>query len=591
MLSAGSRRGLQPHRWQGGVAYSKSADPGGRQRRPAGIRRSLSAQRRDVLRRSGRAAADRPLARPRRDGPRGASGRARPLFVRPGRNRGVRAGQAGCQRGLGQAGRSEERWNVVARRAWSETLGFASPASCRAGDGAVFPRAYSRGAGSRRGPRRAVRAVRHACDSARGVAATAAAVCRSLCDARIIRCRRGRRAPPVVLGRASPSAPDRLLPSAAGFRPVAVHQAARSGRSVSHGTPVLWLWSQARRRPVRAVRSVFRRAEAGRSAAGFRRSARATSRPAAGTGLFPLARTVFRRPHDPVCLHGGPSRGDRMVAAGQLSHFSHGRRWHRAGAADGRTVERVRSLLAAQRPDCVHLRTPRRLSALWRFRAALRFPNVHVALDGRRWQRHDVLELSRNPGVAAERRSSRHDRLHALGLCRSRHERRASHLELLSRRPRSAQLSRQLSRETRDPAVDGDGHSSRAGLEQVRGDRRRSPRPRLRLAGADRLPAPGRRRDVPGRADHAGRAAAGVRRRQEDDPAADGVRNRLAAERGRLPVRLRPARGQSRRLLDRPFRQSRTAVPRSGDLLPEPDPVATASLPAGAPGPDGRALV
>ena len=60
----------------------------------------------------------------------------------------------------------------------------------------------------------------------------------------------------------------------------------------------------------------------------------------------------------------------------------------RARATDGRHLERFRSLLASQRPDRLHLRTSRRLPALW---AGL--PQLHPVRHGVRRQRHHLSEL------------------------------------------------------------------------------------------------------------------------------------------------------------------------------------------------------
>ena len=224
--------------------------------------------------------------------------------------------------------------------------------------------------------------------------------------------------------------------------------------------------------------------------------------------------------------HTDPTRG----------HWDEGRCYHifkvnvdgtRAGATDRRHLERLRSLLAAQRPDRLHHRAPRRLPAL---RPGL--SDLHAVRHGRRRQRHQLPELPRDERVASERDQRRPDHLDALGLRRSARLHRPHAVDHDAGRPRPARRARQL----RPPAVAA-RHGARLPchprLAQVRGHRRAAPRPGLRLAGADRPARAGRRRHGAGQADHArGRLSREPGRRP-------GLRHALAVERGLLPVRLR----------------------------------------------------
>ena len=117
--------------------------------------------------------------------------------------------------------------------------------------------------------------------------------------------------------------------------------------------------------------------------------------------LFSLARPVIRRPVDPVCLRRVRRRpaapaphGSRTRPLGRgtlLPHFPDRRRGDAPRAADGRDVERLRSVLVAQRPDRVHQRAAGRLPAL---RPGV--SHVHAVRHGGRRQRRYLLELPRD---------------------------------------------------------------------------------------------------------------------------------------------------------------------------------------------------
>ncbi len=81
-----------------------------------------------------------------------------------------------------------------------------------------------------------------------------------------------------------------------------------------------------------------------------------------------------------------------------LPRLQRQRRRLRSAAADRRHLERLRSLLAAQRTDRVHQRTARWLSAL-----RPRLPELHAVRHGGRWQRHHLPELPRDQRMASER--------------------------------------------------------------------------------------------------------------------------------------------------------------------------------------------
>ena len=190
---------------------------------------------------------------------------------------------------------------------------------------------------------------------------------------------------------------DRVLQSAAGGDgPVAVPQAARFRRRLPHVRSVLRLQCQARRGTVRAGKPVWRPAAADQSAGELGRRKRPAQRPEAGRRQLPVAGSLLGREDHPVCLQPGggvgkePRQGDLRVDAGVLvPHLPCQCRWHGPGPADRRRRRRFRSVLPAQRPDRVHLRTPRRLPAL---RPPL--PRVHDVLDAAGRQRHDLPQLS-----------------------------------------------------------------------------------------------------------------------------------------------------------------------------------------------------
>ena len=165
--------------------------------------------------------------------------------------------------------------------------------------------------------------------------------------------------------------------------------------------------------------------------------------------LVPLAGALARRPADRLRLRGAsgvegagfPRRPDArpLGPAAVLSHLQGQRGRQRPGAAHRRFVERLRPLLAAQRPAGVHQRAARRLPAV-----RPRLPAVHAVRHERRRQRNQLPELPRQQRVESERRARRPDRLDALGLRGPSRLHRPHAVAHHARRPRPAPAARQL---------------------------------------------------------------------------------------------------------------------------------------------------
>ena len=177
--------------------------------------------------------------------------------------------------------------------------------------------------------------------------------------------------------------------------------------------------------------------------------------------------------------HTDPSRG----------HWDPGRCYHvfkvnvdgiGPGAADRRHLERFRPLLAAQRPDRLHLRAARRLPAL-----RPRLPHLHALRHGRRRQRHQLPELPRDQRVEPQRDQRRADPLHPLGLRGPFRLHGPPAVDHHAGRPRLAGGARQL-RPAQRPARHGARLPRDPRLAEIRGHGGAAPRPGVRLAGADR---------------------------------------------------------------------------------------------------------
>ena len=173
-----------------------------------------------------------------------------------------------------------------------------------------------------------------------------------------------------------------------------------------------------------------------------------------------------------------------------VAHFQGQRRRFRLDTTDGRTLERFRSLLLAQRANRVHFRAARRVRTLPR-PAGAQFHAAFMNADG-----SDIVMLS--PHETNEWQPSvdrvRDDRLHALGLRRSRFQPGPPPLDHHARRPRLASDSRQFCRGTRRSSALRGGYPRHPRLAQAGRHRCLPSRPGLRLAGDRRSQGPRRRR-------------------------------------------------------------------------------------------------
>jgi hypothetical protein len=125
----------------------------------------------------------------------------------------------------------------------------------------------------------------------------------------------------------------------------------------------------------------------------------------------------------------------------------------------------------------------------------------------------------------------------------------------------------------------GDEHPRDSRVASLRCLHRLAPRQCFRLADHDRPPRRRRPGDVAAYPPYARYAL--PRSRGQADSGLYEVWHALAAQRGRLPLCLRCGCEEPRHLLDRPFRQPRTALSRPGHLVPEPDSAAPATQAAG----------